>query len=65
MVLNYSGVVQLAAHQPLELGILVRVQAPEPTPRPLDELLDSPHAPLFAFIGAAIRLPVPLPLLGG
>lgn len=28
--LNYSGVVQLVARQPLELVILVRVQAPEP-----------------------------------
>jgi len=27
---NYSGVVQLVARQPLELVILVRVQAPEP-----------------------------------
>ena len=30
MALNYSGVVQLVARQPLELVILVRVQAPEP-----------------------------------
>lgn len=29
-VLNYSGVVQSVAHGPLEPGILVRVQAPEP-----------------------------------
>jgi hypothetical protein len=28
--LGYSGVVQLVARQPLELVILVRVQAPEP-----------------------------------
>jgi len=28
----YSGVVQLVARQPLELVILVRVQAPEPLP---------------------------------
>ena len=28
--LIYSGVVQLAAHQTLDLVILVRVQAPEP-----------------------------------
>jgi hypothetical protein len=30
MVQSYSGVVQLVARQPLELVILVRVQAPEP-----------------------------------
>lgn len=30
LVLNYSGVVQSVAHGPLEPGILVRVQAPEP-----------------------------------
>jgi hypothetical protein len=30
LALNYSGVVQLVARQPLELVILVRVQAPEP-----------------------------------
>src|ERR1700677_2780497 len=29
-VLNYSGVVQSVAHGPLEPGIMVRVQAPEP-----------------------------------
>ncbi len=28
-----SGVVQLAAHETLDLVILVRVQAPEPIPR--------------------------------
>jgi uncharacterized membrane protein YhaH (DUF805 family) len=33
LVLRYSGVVQLVARQPLELVILVRVQAPEPSPR--------------------------------
>ena len=31
---DHSGVVQLAAHETLDLGILVRVQAPEPNPRP-------------------------------
>jgi hypothetical protein len=31
--LGYSGVVQLVARQPLELVILVRVQAPEPPPQ--------------------------------
>ena len=30
---GYSGVVQLVARQPLELVILVRVQAPEPSSR--------------------------------
>ena len=36
--LNYSGVVQSVARQPLELVILVRVQAPEP-------LKLNPHRP--------------------
>ncbi len=36
-----SGVVQLVARQPLELVILVRVQAPEPTPLFLSGLRQS------------------------
>ena len=34
---SYSGVVQLVARQPLELVILVRVQAPEPPTRFLQD----------------------------
>lgn len=41
---NYSGVVQLVARQPLELVILVRVQAPEPILLDLANKLKPPAA---------------------
>jgi hypothetical protein len=41
---NYSGVVQLVARQPLELVILVRVQAPEPILPDFAKNLETPAA---------------------
>ena len=48
MALNYSGVVQLVARQPLELVILVRVQAPEPNLLRLPPRMNTPDLALGA-----------------
>ena len=48
MALNYSGVVQLVARQPLELVILVRVQAPEPNLLRLPPTMNTPDLALGA-----------------
>ena len=58
---NYSGVVQLVARQPLELVILVRVQAPEPIFPDIASKFETPAARDFAQrCGAAAKLQPPL-----
>jgi hypothetical protein len=52
---NYSGVVQLVARQPLELVILVRVQAPEPFSPDFAKTSETPALKIFVFGNYAKR----------